>query len=70
MSIVKAGEKGAMLHRFTMECVNAYDLPGYPADSPERLQLFGVLLELARGIIEHEPPPAPNTWNIMRHVVG
>ena len=69
-SIVKAGAQGAILHRFTMECVNAYDLPGYPADSEERIQIFGILLELAQEIIRNEPPPQPNTWNMIKHVVG
>lgn len=70
MSIVKAGKRGVMLHEFTTECVNAYDLPGYPPNSKERLAIFNVLLELAEQIVRQEPPPEPNSCAFMRHVVN
>ena len=70
MSIVKAGKQGAMLHEFTTECINAYDLPGYPPNSKERLAIFNVLLGLAEYIIRQEPPPEPNSCAFMRNVVN
>ena len=70
MSMVKAGERGAFLHEFTTECINAYDLPGYPPNSKGRLAIFNVLLELAEHIVRQEPPPEPNSHAFMRRVVN
>lgn len=70
MSIVKAGMRGVTLHHFTTNCVNAYNLPGYPPNSEQRLQLFGVLLEAAKEIIRNDPPPPPNTWATMSHIIA
>jgi hypothetical protein len=70
MSIVKAAKQHAFLHEFTTECINAYDLPGYPPNTKQRLDVFNVLLELAKDIIRQKPPPQPNTFAFMQHIIS
>jgi len=69
MSIVKAGQKGAIIHEFTTECINEYDLPGYPPNSKGRLAIFQVLLDLAKEIVRREPPPQPNSCAFLKHII-
>lgn len=69
MSIVNAGKHGAIIHKFTTDCINAYDLPGYPPNSKGRIAIFRVLLELAEEIVRNEPPPPPNTFAMIRHII-
>jgi hypothetical protein len=68
-TIVRAGEKGIMLHQFTTKCINLYDLPTSPPNSKGRLLMFQLLLQVAQELIKEHPPPAPNSWASIRHII-
>ena len=68
MSIVQAGAHFALFHRFTTECINAMT-PGIHRIPENVLLCFVCLTEAAEHIVRHEPPPAPNSYAILRHVI-
>lgn len=68
-TIISLGARGVMLHEFTTNCINLYELPTFPPNSKGRLAIFQVLLQVAQEMIKEFPPQEPNTWPFMRHIV-
>jgi len=65
--IVKAAASDSLIINWTTKCINQYDLPGYPPNSAERLQMFKILLEMSEKVLEAKPPPISTSH--IRHLI-
>lgn len=65
--IIKAAGRKCILMNWTTKCINKYDLPGYPQNSAERLDMFKILLELSEKVLEAKPPSISTTH--IHHII-